>query len=498
MSKNTHKTIAIIGSGIGGLASAALLAKDGYKVDVYEKNEQLGGRASLYKEKGFTFDMGPSWFMMPDVFEKYYAEFGLKLSDVLKLTPLDPQYRVYFENKEFYDMSENIGKTKQIFENLEKGAAKKFDEYLADSKIKYEIALNSILYKNADNPLDLFSKDLINKSFGVQNFLPIKNHIAKYFKNPKIQQILTYNIVFLGCSPDNAPALFSMMAHADFGLGVFYPKGGIYEIVRSLVKLGKKYNVTYHYNSPVTEIITHEGLVTHIKTNGKKVAYDIVISNADYKFTESLIDNENYRTYSDKYWDKKILTPSAFLLYLGVKGKLPQLIHHTLYFGSDWKAHFREIFDTPTWPTNPSFYINKTSATDDKVAPKGHENLMVLVPIAAGLEENKMWKESYSNYIVNFIDDKIGTNIAKNIVYKKIFSVSDFTSRYNSTGGNALGGLAHTLFQSSIFRPTNKSKKLNNLFFAGANTVPGIGVPPAIVSSHLVRDRIKKYDTQKD
>lgn len=492
------KKIAIIGSGIGGLAVASLLAKNGYNVSVFEKNEQAGGRAGLLKEKKFTFDTGPSWFMMPDIFDRYFSEFGKKTSDLLKLYPLNPQYRVFFEDKTVVDIEGDLKKDSKTLSKFEKGIYKKLKKYLKESEQRYNLAVKSVLYKNADNPLNLISGDLAKNGSNLGIFLPMHRYVSKFFKSKKVQQIIEYNLVFLGCSPDNAPSLFSIMAHVDFNLGVWYPKGGIYELVRVLVNLGKKYGVKYYFNSPVEKIITSNDKVSSLIVKGKKISFDFVVSNADYKFTEDIIDSQDKRTYKKDYWDEKVYAPSAFLIYLGVKGKLNKLIHHNLYFGSDWKKHFREVFDDPNWSLDPSIYINKTSHTDKSVAPKNHENLMILVPISVSLPEDESWKESYSNFIIEFIEEKIGVKIKDRIVYKKVFSVSDFEKRFNSHKGNALGGLAHTLFQSSIFRPKNKSKKLKNLYFVGANTVPGIGVPPAVISSHLILERIQKDDKSKD
>lgn len=489
----SKKKILIIGAGFGGLASAALLAKDGYQVTVIEKNEQAGGRAGLLKAKGFQFDMGPSWYMMPDVFERYFKIFGKSSKDFYHLKPLTPQYRVFFENQEYIDISGNISKDKALFEKLEPGFSQNFDRYLQESKEKYEIAMNAVLYKNMDTIFDLISPEMAKAGPKMGIFQPMHSYVKKFFKHPRIQKILEYNLVFLGCSPQNAPSLFSLITHVDWNLGVWYPKEGMYAIVEALVKLGKQYGVTYIYNAPVEQIIVKNKKVSGVQTLKKFYPADAVISNADYAFTEDILSDQSLRSYAKKWWQKKTLAPSAFLLYLGIKGKIPKLQHHTLYFGDDWDEHFKSVFTSKKWPKNPSVYINVTSRSDKKVAPPGHENLMVLVPVAPGLSETEESKKTYAKFIISFIEKKLQISLEKNIVYQKIFSVSDFSSRYNSYQGNALGGLAHTFFQSSIWRPNNTSKKIPNLFFAGANTVPGIGIPPAIISSHLVRERISKY-----
>jgi len=490
------KKIIIIGAGFGGLASAALLAKDGHQVTVIEKNEQPGGRAGRLVAQGFRFDMGPSWYMMPEVFEKFFGEFGKKTSDYFKLIPLKPQYRVFFGDKTQLDITGDLQKDKQTFEELEPGFSEKFDQYLSESKLKYEISMKSVLYKNMNSLFDLMNLDMIRLGASMAIFQPMHSYISKFFKNQKIQQILEYNLVFLGCSPKNAPSLFSLMTHVDFNLGVWYPEGGITSLVNAVEALGKELGVRYVYNTPVQQLVVENGKITKVVTPTKTFTADVIISNADYQFTENILSDQMLRTYSQEYWNKKVMTPSAFLLYLGVKGKLPKLEHHNLYLGDDWSNHFDDVFKNPRWPIDPSIYINKASQTDDTVAPKGHENLMVLVPIAAGLAETSNWRSHYADYIIDFIEEKLEIKLKKQIVYQKIFSVTDFTERYNSYKGNALGGLAHTLFQSAIWRPNNFSKKIPNLFFVGANTVPGIGVPPAFISAHLVRDRLKNLSEE--
>jgi len=492
-----QQQLIILGAGFGGLAAAALLAKDGYDVTVLEKNEQPGGRASSLSAKGFRFDMGPSWYMMPEVFEKFFAEFDKTPADFYTLLPLKPQYRVFFDDKTQIDITGNLSTDKKTFEALEPGVSKAFDQYLSESKLKYEISMKSILYKNMNSFFDLMNFDMLKNGSQMGVFEPMHSYISKFFHHPKIQQILEYNLVFLGCSPKNAPSLFSLMTHVDFNLGVWYPKGGMKMLVDAVVSLGKQYGVKYVYNSPAQKLVTKDNRVVQVVTAEKTYTPDVVISNADYHFTETLLSDQSLRTFSEQYWQKKVMTPSAFLIYLGVKGKLPQLEHHNLYFGKDWSKHFDDVFKHARWPTEPSIYINKASHTDETVAPKDHENLMILVPIAAGLEETENWRTHYADFIIQFIEEKLDLQLKKNIIFQKIFSVTDFDQRYNSYKGNALGGLAHTFFQSAVWRPNNVSQHIANLFYVGANTVPGIGVPPAFISAHLVRDRLKEYWTKQ-
>jgi len=491
--KNGQKVI-VIGSGFGGLSAAALLAKDGYEVLVIEKNEQAGGRASRLQEQGFTFDMGPSWYMMPEVFDHFYAQFGKTSKDFFALKKLSPQYRVYFEDQSFVDITGDFETDAALFESFEPGSSQKLRQYLDEGELKYRISIDSILYKNTDSLLDFAkNKELIKNSPKVGVLEPMDSYIKRFFQHPKLQQIMEYNLVFLGCSPQNAPSLFSMMGYVDMELGVWYPEGGLYSVVASMESLARQNGTQFLFNAEVSQIEVSGGRAQAVVTgDGQRFEADFVISNADYPHTEDLLSDQSTRNYSQKYWQKKVQAPSAFLLYLGVKDEIDGLQHHTLYFGEDWKQHFSEIFNEKVWPQEPSLYINNPSVTDPTLSPKGHQALMVLVPIATGLSENEAWKRRYGDYIIDFIEEKMGLELRRQIVYRKEFSVSDFAQRYNSFDGNALGGMAHTLFQSAVWRPSNRSKQLSNLFFAGAGTVPGIGVPTSIISGELARDRVRQ------
>lgn len=485
------KKIVILGGGFGGLASAALLARDGHIVTVLEKNPILGGRANVLKADGFRFDMGPSWYMMPDVFEKFFAQFGKKPSDYLDLKVLDPQYRIIFSDKSHVDMKPDAAHTEAVFEKIEKGAGKKLREYLAEARFKYELSIRSVLYSNVDSLFSFFNWDLIRYGRMLRPFETMEHYVKRFFKSEKLQQIIQFTLVFLGGAPHNMPALYSLIAHVDFTMHTAYPMGGMYELVKAFVKLGKEQGVTYKTSTPVTEVITKNGRITGVRTPAGVVPADLVVANADMAHVESLLDDESLKMFNDDYWKKRTFAPSAFLMYLGVKGKVKELKHHTIFFGKDWIRHFTDVFDHPSWPVEPSVYLNMPSATDPTVAPKDHEAIMILVPVACGLSENETWKEQYGEYILKYLEEQAGVPLRKKIIFKKTFSVSDFASTYNSYAGNALGGVAHTLLQTGPFRPPNKHKNIENLLFVGAGTVPGIGVPAVVVSAHLVRERVK-------
>jgi phytoene desaturase len=483
------KRIVIIGSGVGGMGAAALLAKDGYRVTVLEKNEQLGGRASLLEKDGFLFDMGPSWYLMPDVFERFFKAMGATTSDFFNLVRLKPHYRIFHADGTYSEISGNLEQDKALFERIEPGSAAAFERYLAEARVKYEVSVDAILYRNFIKPWDFLAKDVRDKGRQLQVFESMERYVKRYFKTEKMQQIVLYTLVFLGGIPHNTPALYSLMAHVDFNLGVWYPEGGLIMIPRALRQLGERYGVEYRCNEPVTRIEVNDGRATVVHTTGGSYPADLVISNADYAYTETLLPPER-RQFSQRYWNTRTLAPSAFILYLGVRGEIPQFVHHNIIFGPDWTKHFREIADRPGWPETPSLYVCNPSKTDPTVAPAGYENLFVLVPIASGLQETPGSRRAYGDFVLDYIEQTAGVALKDRIVVREEFSVSDFASRYHSLRGTALG-LAHTLRQSSLFRPPNRSRKVSNLYFVGANTNPGIGVPMCLISAHLVRDRIE-------
>lgn len=491
---NRQKSVIIIGGGFGGIAAACLLGKKGYKVTVLEKNEQMGGRASVFKADGFTFDMGPSWYLMPDVFEKFFKSLGEDLNDYVKLTRLSPSYRIHFKDvlDEPVDIQSDLKKDAKFFESIEPGSSEALKKYLDRAEYVYNTAINKFLYKNYDSVKDFMSPSLAKEAGKLALFSNMDRYVRKFFKSPELQKIMQYPLVFLGSSPYNAPAIYSLMSHVDFNQGVFYPDGGFGSVVKALEKIAIKYDVKLETNANVSKIITKNGKAIGVTVNGGDVFADIIVSDADPHFTEKKLLKPKERDHSDKYWKSRTLAPSALLMYLGVKGKLPELIHHNLIFSKDWKTNFGQIFDKPQWPDDPSLYISNPSKSDDSVAPKGHENLFVLVPVAAGLKYDDKMLEKYADKILRTIEQETGINdLRKRIVYKRLFSVKDFESRYNSFNGTGLG-LAHTLKQTAVFRPKNVSKKVKNLYYVGANVHPGIGVPITLISAELLLQRLEK------
>ena len=487
-----NKNVAIIGAGIGGLSLACLLGKKGFNVNIFEKNEQVGGRCSIFEKNGFVFDMGPSWYLMPDVFEQFYQLLGEDINNHLDLKRLNPSYRVFFKDEDIkIDISSNIEENFPVFERLENGSSKKIQKYLEKSKEHYEIAMKNFIFKNYDSIFDFFSLRLILEGLRLNIFSNMQSYVQKYIKEPKIQKLLQYQLVFLGNSPYNAPAFYNLMSHIDFDMGVFYPYGGLYKIPLSLSKIAEKHGVKIYLNSPVKKIITLSGKVKGIELeNGEKYNFDIVISNADLHHTETKLLEEHDRIYDEQFWAKKVMAPSGLILYLGIEEKIENALHHNLIFSKDWKKNFSQIFTNPSLPSDPSFYICAPSKTDDTVALRGKENIFVFAPIASGLNCRELDLEELADKILETMQNEMKIpNFKNKISFKRIFSLKDFAERYNSYKGTALG-LAHTLFQTAVFRPKNYSSKVKGLFYTGANTIPGIGVPMCLISAELVYKRI--------
>jgi phytoene desaturase len=484
----------IIGGGLGGLATGALLAKAGYSVELFEKNERLGGRANLLERDGFTFDMGPSWYLMPEIFEQFFGLLDERIKDHLTLKRLSPSYRIYFKDTELeaIDIYGDLKKDLATIENLEAGAGEKLKLYLDRARYQYQIATGRFIYKNYSTIFDFLTYEVMTEGSKLSVFKSMHKYVSGYFKTEEVQKIMEYTLVFLGSSPYNTPALYNIMSHIDFHQGVFYPMGGIYELVKALARIGEKYGVKYHTNSPVKTVLTERGKAIGVELeSGERHEANIVISNAGIYHTESALLPVESRTYSDAKLEKMTLAPSALLMYMGFDRKLDGLEHHTLVFAKDWQEGFRQIFDDPQWPTDPSFYVCTPSKTDASVAPEGKENVFILVPIASGLEYSESFLEEYSEKILLTLEKEIGeSNLKKDLLFMEKFCVKDFISSYNAHKGTALG-LAHTLFQTAIFRPDNRSKKLKGLYYVGGDTNPGIGMPMCLVSAQLLYKRLK-------
>ncbi|MDB2343022.1 phytoene desaturase family protein [Flavobacteriaceae bacterium] len=481
------KKIVIIGSGFSSLSAASYLAKKGFDVHVFEKNDTLGGRARQLKKDGFTFDMGPSWYWMPDVFESFYNDFGKSTKDFYTLNRLDPGYQVVFG--ENIPIGDSLEKIYAIFEKEEAGSSQKLKKFIASAKDNYEIAIKDLVYRPGLSPLELITPTTIKK---VNYFLSnIKRDVYKDFKSPKLRQILQFPVLFLGAKPSNTPSFYNFMNFADFGLGTWHPENGMYSIVEAMVALAESLGVTFHTNSAIDKInVDNTGTATGIQVNGKQVQADVVLSGADYHHSETLLEPK-HRAYSEAYWDKKVFAPSSLLFYIGLDKKVKNLAHHTLFFDVDFDEHARVIYDQPEWPENPLFYANFPSVSDPKMAPEGKEACFLLIPIAPGIEDTPEIREKYLNIVMDRLEKLTQQSLKKEMLFCESFCVNDFIEEYNSYKGNAYG-LANTLLQTAFLRPKLKSKKVKNLYFTGQLTVPGPGVPPALISGKLVSELISE------
>jgi len=478
------KNICVIGSGFSGLSSATYLASQGHNVYVLEKNSKLGGRARQFSSKGFTFDMGPSWYWMPDVFEKYFNDFDKNIEDYLKLKRLDPSYKVFFEDGHI-DIPANYQELKDLFESMEEGSGDNLDLFISQAEKKYKVGIQNLVYKPGLSIKEFIDKDTITGVFQLDIFKSMHSHIRKYFKNEKIIKLLEFPILFLGATPKNTPALYSLMNFADIKLGTWFPEGGMYKIVEAMVELAKEKGVKFYTSEEVKKFSYVNKKISHVITTKKTYDADYVVCSGDYQHFDQNVLDKKYKNYSASYWDKRTLAPSSLLFYIGLDKKLKNISHHCLFFDKDFEKHAEEIYSTPRWPSEPLFYASFTSDSDETVAPKNHENMFLLIPIAPDLEDNRIIRERYFDLIISRLEKLTNQNIKDHIVYKKSYGIRDFKKDYHSFKGNAYG-LANTLFQTAILKPSIKNKKLDNLYFCGQLTVPGPGVPPSLISGNVV------------
>jgi len=482
------KEIAIIGAGFSSLSAACYLAQAGNKVTVYEKNSSIGGRARQLKKEGFTFDMGPSWYWMPDVFERFFNDFGKKTVDYYSLIKLSPAYRVYYGINDFVSIADNLPEIIATFESIEKGSGKKLETFMANAKSNYDIAIKDLVYRPGVSPLELITFETAKKVG--EFFSTISKDVQKEFKNPRLIHILEFPVLFLGAKPSNTPSFYSFMNYADFGLGTWHPKNGMFDVVLAMQSLAQELGVAFEFNANVNKIVVENGNIVALIVNNSRVETDVVLSGADYHHSETLLDSE-YRMYSEKYWKSRVFAPSSLLFYVGFDKKLDNVAHHALFFDVDFEQHARDIYDEPKWPEDPLFYANFPSVTDPSTAPEGMESAFFLIPLAPGIEDTPLLREKYFDKIMDRFEQLTQQKIKNNIIFKESFCKNDFVSDYNSYKGNAYG-MANTLLQTAFLRPKLKSKKVKNLYFTGQLTVPGPGVPPALISGKLVAELIKK------
>lgn len=493
------KKAIVIGSGFAGMSAATFLAKEGWEVNILEKHSIPGGRARVFTEKGFTFDMGPSWYWMPDIFDRYFSCFGKKVSDYYKLTRLDPSYRVYYNDGPM-DIPADYEELKKLFESIETGSGVKLDAFLKEAAYKYQVGIHKLVHKPGRSLTEFLDMDLVKGLFRLDVFTSMKSHVSKYFSHPRLVQLMEFPVLFLGALPADIPALYSLMNYADIKLGTWYPHGGMFNIADAMYNLASEMGVKFHFNCDAEKMIPKNKTIRKIIAtqtidglqNKKEFEADVFVGGADYHFIETKLLPKSHQSYTSEYWDKRVMAPSCLLYYVGLNKKLTGITHHSLFFDVDFNLHGKEIYSNPQWPTEPLFYVCAPSQTDHTVAPEGCENLFFLIPVAAGLgDDNEELREQYFRKIVNRYEKITGNNISESIIFKKSYAVADFKRDYNAFKGNAYG-LANTLWQTSILKPSLKSKKADNLYYTGQLTVPGPGVPPSLISGEVVSKEILK------
>ena len=490
------KKVAVIGSGFAGISAACFLAKEGFDVTVFEKNATAGGRARKLVTNGYTFDMGPSWYWMPDVFESFFGHFGKRTRDYYELVRLDPSYRVFYSNHDSLTVPAPVPELCDLFNYIEPGSSVRLLKFLEEGKRKYEIGIHELVHKPGLSVTEFFNKNLLKGLLKLHVFQSHAQHVRKYFKDPRLIQLLEFPVLFLGAAPAKIPALYSLMNYADMILGTWYPKGGMHKIIEGMVNLATSLGVHFEFNSDVKQIDVKNNKVESIIVNNEKRGYDFVVAGADYHHTEQKLLQPQHRNYTKGYWQDRVLAPSSLIFYLGVNIRLKGLIHHNLFFDQDFQLHISEIYEKPAWPTNPLFYVCCSSFTDETVAPTGHENVFILIPVAPGLRDDTATREKYFDLVMDRLEQLTNQKIRNHIVFKKSYAHTDFMNDYNAFKGNAYG-LANTLFQTANLKPSIRNKKVKNLFYAGQLTVPGPGVPPSIISGQVAAaELIKEHHSQ--
>lgn len=486
------KKIAIIGSGFSGLSAAAYAAKAGHEVHVFEKHDQQGGRARQFTtEQGFVFDMGPSWYWMPDVMDKFFADFGYNTSDFFDLISLNPQFEMIFSDEKM-NIPENFEDLKVLFETIEKGAGVQLEKFMQSAKYKYEVGMQDFVTKPSHSWLEFASPKIAKSALKLNLLTNFRSYVGSYFKDEKLRMLMEFPVIFLGASPKNIPALYSLMNYGGYALGTHYPMGGFYQLVLAMQQVAEKQGAIFHFNKTVEKINTIHNKITSLQINGENITFDTVIASSDYHHTETLLE-ERLRNYTEGYWQSRTFAPSSLIFYLGINQTIPNLKHHTLFFENDLDEHIDCIYGEKKWPEKPLFYACCPSKTDKIVAPKGKENLFLLMPLAIGINDDEKNREKYLAEMLSRIEKHTGiADLASKIEYQRSYCVTDFVQDYNAYGGNAYG-LANTLNQTAVLKPKMRNKKVNNLFYTGQLTVPGPGVPPSIISGKIVANEITKF-----
>ena len=485
------RTAIVIGAGFSGLSAAASLAQKGYAVTVVEKNAEPGGRARVFREKGFTFDMGPSWYWMPEIFEQWFQGFGSSVKEHYDLKRLDPSYQVIFSEGDRWSLPASMNGLKALFEQIEAGAGTKLERFLAEAKIKYDLGMADLVRGPALSWFEYTKPRVFKGLLSTTVFRSLRDHVADSFTDPRLRMLLEFPVLFLGASPDRTPALYSLMNYADMSLGTWYPMGGMVRIIDGMVSVAKDLGVDFRMGSPVDNILVEQGTATGVRIDGATLHADVVVASADYHHVDNDLLSAKERNYSEAYWNERVMAPSSLLFYCGFNARLEGLQHHNLFFDQSLDQHAHEIYADPQWPTKPLMYVCAPSITDPSVAPTGHENLFILIPIAAGLTDTPEVRDRYRKQVLERLSVRCGIDVAQHLVYERSYCINDFKADYNAFRGNAYG-LANTLRQTAVLKPSMKNKHVRGLYYAGQLTVPGPGVPPSLISGQVVADLIVK------
>jgi len=488
---STKNHIGIIGGGFAGLSAASILAKQHNKVTLFAKNAQIGGRARQFNEAGYTFDMGPSWYWMPDVFERFYNQFGYTTSDFYELKKLEPNFKMIFSNDNYLDIPSNWEELLEMFENLEKGAGLSLKKFMDEAKFKYDKSMQDLIYSPGESVFEFARLDIIRDSFKLQLFSSFRKHVRSHFSNPELIALMEFPILFLGAMPKDTPALYSMMNYSGLVDGTFYPMGGFGKVKEALKKVASEQGVEFKLDKDVKKINVESNAVSGIDLGDEQYSLNGIIGASDYHHIEMKLLDKKYRNYDENYWDRKVFAPSCLLFYLGVNKKVPSIEHHNLFFDKDYELHAKEIYQDKKWPTDPLFYVCAPSKTDSSVAPEGHENLFILVPIAPGCEDTRELRAQYYDMVMDRLESFCNFSVRDHIDFKRSYCVRDFENDYNAYKGNAYG-LANTLMQTAIFKPKLRNKRVRNLYYAGQLTVPGPGVPPSLISGEIAAKQLMK------
>lgn len=486
------KKISVIGSGFSSLSAASVLAQAGHAVTVFEKNDTLGGRARTFQSDGLTFDMGPSWYWMPEVFESFFNRFGKSVSDYYELRQLDPSYTIFYGKDDRLRIPAAMDKLHALFESIEAGSGRRLEKFLREAAYKYEVGMRDLVFKPGLSPLEYLDRRFLVGLLRMHVFQSFHRYVRRYFSDRRLIQLMEFPVLFLGGMPQNTPALYSLMNHAGLTLGTWYPMGGMGKIIDAMVEVARELGVRFQTGVPIHEIVVNNGHTRGVRNTSTVHPAEAVVAGADYHHVESELLPSPYRSYDERYWNKRVMAPSSLIFYLGIDKKLQGLEHHNLFFDEDFARHIREIYETPKWPTNPLFYVCCPSKTDPSVAPEGKENVFILVPLAAGINDSEEMRERMYGIVMERLETLTAQQIRDQVFFKRSYCLNDFRQDYNAFKGNAYG-LANTLRQTAIFKPSIKSRKVKNLFFTGQLTVPGPGVPPSLISGQVAAAEVLKY-----